>query len=446
MKTIEIPADKNVCVHLLFAAVALRRSVEIFDGFSQHKVQDIERILNWIDENDVAHLQFETFDQRRILTINPTDEPFPDLTTASFSRASIDLAGTILLRDGKVRCVELGGCQFTKRPIDRHVDLLVALGGRTDDDEIYHLNKFWFDDDDDETFEFDCRTKSGVPSVGVTIHAVLSCCALPSNVECRLNSIALELSVQKVIELAKQTRPIIVNSVERTIFFPRWSNKTDSPTKLVVEHLPIDQIYLFTISSICAMFRLKVIVSNFETDRFLTEYLKTFVTITLNDDQTSALIDGTMSFIDSSNEKRRLICDVYPDGLPTDISPILTSLFIARRISFELIDRIYDVRNGQCRQFRNLGFDLFAEGNRIVFDAEKHRENSLKIVQTDFYAPDIRSGVSIFLLLLHFVNFHSFDVEQQFEIHQYEQIERGYGTSLHEQLVHLGFDVDFRRL
>ena len=105
--------------------------------------KDIQRILHWIDHYHVANLHFQTSDHHRTLIITPTDECLPDLTTASFSRASIGIGGSILLREGQVRCIDLGGCQFTKRPIDRHLDLLVALGGVTEDGEIYRLEKMF---------------------------------------------------------------------------------------------------------------------------------------------------------------------------------------------------------------------------------------------------------------------------------------------------------------
>ena len=407
-------------------------------------MQDVQRILHWIDHYDVAHLHFQTIDHLRTLTISPTDEPLPDLTTASFSRASIDMAGSILLRNGQVRCVDLGGCQFTKRPIDRHIDLLVALGGQSDDDgEMYHLKKSWYDQD--ESFQFDCRTKSGVASVGVTIHAILSCCALPLNVECLLRSITLELSVQTVIELARQTRAMVIDAAERTILFPRSSDRPICSTKLVLKHLPIDQNYLFTICSIAAMFRLKLLVSNFEYDPCLSDFLKTILSISTDESQTSALIDGTTSFLHSANEKHQLICDIYPDGLPTDISPILTALFVARRVPFELTDRIYDIRNSQCREFNKLGYELITDGNQIVYHADEPTENQRRIVPEDFYAHDIRSGVAILLLALHHINHHPVSDRQQIVIHQYEQIERGYGTLLHQQLIELGFDLHFTR-
>lgn len=410
------------------------------DRFTSHQVQDVERILQWIDQYQVATLHFETSDHRRSLTISPTEQRLPDLTTASFSRASIDMAGSILLRDGQVRCIDLGGCQFTKRPIDRHLDLLVALGGYSDDGENYYLKTNW--NDLDGFFQFDCRTKCGVPSVGVTIHAILSCCALPSTVECLLTSITLEWSVQSIIALARQTRPMIVDTVERTILFPRCSTPL-LPTRLVLEQIPIDQIYLFTICCVASLFRLKLIISNFEYDSCIAEYLKSIVSLTVDENESTALVDGT-SFHHVPKNTHQVICDIYPDGLPTDISPVLTAYFVARQLPFELIDRIYDIRNSQCREFTKLGYILTTDGNRIVYDT-KDSEHARTINHPDLCAHDIRSGAAILLLALYQVNHQMHDDREHIVIHHYEQIERGYGSLLHRQLIELGFDLQIIR-
>ncbi|CAF0968098.1 unnamed protein product [Rotaria sordida] len=85
-KTIHISSDKNVCVYLLFVVISLRQI-------------------------NIADLYFN----------------YLNLTLAQFSRGSINIAGNTLLTYDIVRCVKLGGCQFTHHPIDLHHNLLVAL-------------------------------------------------------------------------------------------------------------------------------------------------------------------------------------------------------------------------------------------------------------------------------------------------------------------------------
>ncbi|CAF0895055.1 unnamed protein product [Rotaria sp. Silwood1] len=431
-KTIHIPSDKNVCVHLLFAAISLKQKVSFKDGFFDNICHDVTRILQWIDEYNIADLYFHN---HQLLKIIPNDHKLTDLTSASFSRASIDIAGHTLLKYGIVSCVKLGGCQFTDRPIDLHLNLLVALGGHSDDGETFYLKKNWNNCNDE--FEFDCRTKNGISSVGLTIHALLSCCALPSHIQCKLTYVALEISVQTVITLASQYRPMIVNDSERIIIFEK--NHLYSKHDLVLEHVPIDQIYLFTMCSFAAMLQFKLIIDNFEYDQCITEYLKSFISITIDDTNQNAIVDGRTSFIHNHNDTHKLICDIYPNGLPTDISPILTALFIARNISFELIDHIYDKRNTQCKEFTKFGYEIITNGNQILYDRNKHNTEPCK----DLFAHDIRSGVAVLLLALYHVNTNQWNKNDEIIIHQYEQIQRGYGNLLHQKLIEFGFDIQF---
>jgi len=439
MKIIDIPSDKNVCVHLLFAAIGLRQIVCFADGFSQNLGHDITRILQWIDEYNIVNLHFENFDNRRSLTMIPNGHILTDLTSASFSRASIDIAGNTLLTHGVVRCVELSGCQFTRRPIDLHLNLLVALGGQSDDGEIYHLKKDW--NDNNNQFEFDCRTKNGISSVGVTIHAIISCCALPVHVQCKLTYVTLESSVKTVIALATQYRPIIVIDSERIIIFERHNQV--SCHSLLLESLPIDQNYLFTMCSLAAMLQFKLVISNFQCDQCITKYLKSIMSVIIDDNSQSALFDGTTSFSNNRYDKHKLICDIYPDGLPTDIAPVLTALFVARHISFELIDRVYDKRNTQCKEFIKLGYDMITKDNEIIYHGNKQEKiQDYKNCQ-DLYAHDIRSGVAVLLLALYHINTDQWNEDETITIHQYEQIERGYGTLLRQKLDEFGFNIQF---
>ncbi|MCC7160097.1 MAG: hypothetical protein IT281_11280, partial [Ignavibacteria bacterium] len=301
MKTIHIPPDKNACVHLLFAAIGLRQVVCFKDGFFENISYDATRILQWIDANNVANLYFHDCQS---LTIIPNGYKLTDLTSASFSRASIDIAGNTLLTYGSVRCVKLGGCQFTQRPIDLHLNLLIALGGHSDDGETFYLKKTWDNCTDD--FEFDCRTGNGISSVGLTIHAILSCCALPNHTKCKLTYVALEISVQTVIQLVSQYRPLIVNESERTVIFEKTNSYSNH--KLVLEHVPIDQNYLFTLCSFAAMLKFKLVIDNFEYDPCITEYLKSFISFDLDDTNSTILIDGATSFIHNQNDIHKLIC------------------------------------------------------------------------------------------------------------------------------------------
>ncbi|CAF3719435.1 unnamed protein product [Rotaria sordida] len=110
-KTIHISSDKNVCVYLLFAVISLRQIVCFKNGFFENICLDVTCISQWIDEYNIADLYFN----------------YLNLISVQFSRGSINIAGNTLLTYDIVRCVKLGGCQFTHYPIDLHHNLLVAL-------------------------------------------------------------------------------------------------------------------------------------------------------------------------------------------------------------------------------------------------------------------------------------------------------------------------------
>lgn len=419
-------------MNVLFASIGFRRPILFSKLIVNDVADDVTRIFSWIDKYHVADLDFRHENGHQSLKIEPNYECVIDLPTASFSRASIVMSGSLLLQQGYVRCVNIGGCQFTTRPIDLHLKLLIALGAKTNDDRIYRLEKRWHEGQ--QYFEYDCRSANGVSSVGVTVNAIVSCCMLPSNVRCKLTNIALEMSVQTVIQLARQYRQIDIIESNRTLMFER-ADGISPPDQLIVYHLPIDQNYLFTMCSLAAMLRFKLLVSNFEYDPWITEYLKKLMPVHIDSSKKHAMFDGTLGYHD--DEFQKLVCDVYPNGMPTDIAPMLCALLIAKDVSFEIVDHIYDKRSTHCHEFVKLGYRLTHIDNTTKYE----RIQDPQITNHILTAHDIRCGAAILILSLYCVNMDVKNENRTIIIQQYEQIERGYGYLLQRQLRDLGFSI-----
>ncbi|CAF4196469.1 unnamed protein product, partial [Rotaria sp. Silwood2] len=94
-------------------------------------------------------------------------------------------------------------------------------------------------------------------------------------------------------------------------------------------------------------------------------------------------------------------------------------------------------RNTQCKEFTKLGYEIITDGNKILYNRKKQDKKPCK----DLFAHDIRSGVAVLLLALYYVNTNQWNKNNEIIIHQYEQIQRGYGNLLHLKLSEFGFDV-----
>jgi len=84
---------------------------------------------------------------------------------------------------------------------------------------------------------------------------------------------------------------------------------------LILKHLLIDQIYLFNICFLAAMLQFTILITNFEYDQCITEYLKSTMTVTIDNCNHNALFDRTTSLINNQYDQHQLICDIYPNGL-----------------------------------------------------------------------------------------------------------------------------------
>lgn len=85
----------------------------------------------------------------------------PSVESVSRIRASTYLIGTMLSRFGRCRILPFGGCNFSKRPIDMHIDACVSLGGVVVDDEITAQRLTGG------------RVVFDKPSVGATVNAIM---------------------------------------------------------------------------------------------------------------------------------------------------------------------------------------------------------------------------------------------------------------------------------
>jgi UDP-N-acetylglucosamine 1-carboxyvinyltransferase len=159
---IDVPGDKISSVHLLLASL-LSNEETIINNINY--CQDVIKIIEWIESNDLAELNCYP----NYLIVKPKNGIL-SLSGISDCRASICLLSALAFKYGHTSIRKnIGGCNFSVRPIDRHLELLSELGLRLEKSEgeiiVRKIRQH-------SGVNFNCSTKFG-PSVGVTIHAVL---------------------------------------------------------------------------------------------------------------------------------------------------------------------------------------------------------------------------------------------------------------------------------
>lgn len=128
---IAISGAKNSALKLMAAALLTDEPLVIENT---PRLADIDTLLKLLAQHGAA----QTFDGSTLTlhakTITSTEAPY-DLVRKM--RASFNVLGPLLAREGKARVSLPGGCAIGARPVDLHLKALSAMGARIDLDEGY---------------------------------------------------------------------------------------------------------------------------------------------------------------------------------------------------------------------------------------------------------------------------------------------------------------------
>ncbi len=128
---IAISGAKNSALKLMAAALLTDEPLVIDNT---PRLADIDTLLKLLDQHGAAH----TFEGATLTlhakTITSTEAPY-DLVRKM--RASFNVLGPLLAREGKARVSLPGGCAIGARPVDLHLKALTAMGAKIDLDEGY---------------------------------------------------------------------------------------------------------------------------------------------------------------------------------------------------------------------------------------------------------------------------------------------------------------------
>jgi UDP-N-acetylglucosamine 1-carboxyvinyltransferase len=128
---IAISGAKNSALKLMAAALLTDEPLVIANT---PRLADIDTLLKLLDQHGASH----TFEGSTLTlhakTIASTEAPY-DLVRKM--RASFNVLGPLLAREGKARVSLPGGCAIGARPVDLHLKALTAMGAKIDLDEGY---------------------------------------------------------------------------------------------------------------------------------------------------------------------------------------------------------------------------------------------------------------------------------------------------------------------
>ena len=388
---ITVSGSKNAALPIVFACIL---------------TNGVSRIENLPDIGDVrvalsllASLGAKVDRCDNVTTIDTTNLCYvdPDPALALKIRASTYLLGACLPRFGRCPIPAFGGCNFSPRPIDMHLDACLALGARVEKDFVFCNklcgNEIYFKQ----------------PSVGATVNAILLSataqgyteihgCAIEPHIDsliCFLNSCGAEINrLGRVIHVKGKIlhggRASVIGDMIEAGSYLALSLMCEG--RIVVKNSPIKDMVAFfdMLDSLGA----------------------------------SVTLDGEAIYTDVCNGRATSVTTSPYPGFPTDLQPLVAPL-MAKFEGGEITDTVWPDRFGYLSALSPFGIRSVAQGNKAkIYHSDIHNGNTI--------APDLRGGMACIITAL--------STKGESNIGSLDTILRGY-ENLESKLLSLGAQI-----
>ena len=395
--SIEVKGSKNSSLPIIIASLLNKGKVRLENVPNISDVNILIYILRYLNV-DIEY-------KNNILEIDSSNIEYKSLLVDDVKkiRASSYFMGAFLSLFKKIEIFNPGGCNFSYRPIDYHLNGFKEFGVNIISENDLYLeannihNGYYF-----------------IPniSVGTTIDLLLFF-SLNDNLFI-LDNIALEVEVMEVIEFLKLMGVEINKIKERTLLI-KGKKELNKDIKYKIKN---DRIEAGSLALLGAILGDHLEIKGF--DLFSNLYLlnifnKLNVPYKLNDD--TLIISRFTDFKGIEIET-----NPYP-LFPTDLQPLLTVFLSLGKEESIIKENIYPSRMSHINELNKLGFNLKVNNNYIIIK----RMNKLK--GNNLYCKDLRGGFSLLMA--------SLLCEDVSTLYNEEFIKRGYEDIIN-RLISLG--------
>lgn len=409
-KKIRIEGDKISSVHILLQSLFVtNRRIRIKNiPFCL----DFFRIVNFIEKNNIGKIHIDKEDRSlEIISLKSIKDLSP---LNKVSRASIGMISSLVLRNGFLEFCKPGGCTFSERPINAHLNLLkeIATLEYSASNNYYIANRL-------STLppKINCNCYTGcTSSIGVFFNSLLMAYSYPGEIS--IYGFPKESSVKEMLSFLSLStnrtyyvkhNHIIIRKVDK-IIFKNCEYSLCPDTTMAMSYILLNYNILDTLS-------LKGITTNCFINSQI-EFLEK-IGIKLIDDQRSVkLIKKDIDIIEHPLVVR---FGQYPDMI-TDLNPIITSFLATKNIESLIVDYTYSERYSHIPPLNSMGISLDILNKGIV--GHTNNKNCIEIKENKIQAPDIRAGMAIILSFMLNSSYKEIIIEN------FEQILRGYGNVL----------------
>lgn len=365
---IRVSGSKNALLPILAASVICKDIVILDNVAPLADTYAMVDILKYLNINVIYDNKSKMIiDSRRVTNKKIKRE------LAKKMRASYYFMGALLSLYNNVEIAYPGGCDFTKRPIDLHIDAFKKFGVEIIDDGAFLMLKKKRKNNSTIVFS--------KVSVGATINVILA--SIKTKEKIILVNVAMEPEIDDLINFLNACG-INIYRKENQIIIEEFIKIHGANYKIMDDRIEA-QTYM-VIGALLGK-NLEIIYKN-KND--IGALLELFNSLGINIvEKGDTYIVNKASYIYG----RDLVFDVYP-SLPTDIQPILSLLFTQSREESSFIDKVYPDRYSQIEELLSMGYNLRVSDNKLLIRKNNCYFNSL------VGCKDLRGGVSLVVAAL----------------------------------------------
>ncbi len=390
--SVRVSGSKNAALPIIFATLATH-GISKIEGVPD--IGDVRVALRMISSLGARIAQSENtlFIDTRELSYN---EPSEELTSSI--RASTYLIGSMLSRFSECKISKFGGCNFSLRPIDIHIDAAASLGAELIGDRIYMKKRA----------PADIRLR--LPSVGATVNALILASSIEG--ESRIFGAAREPHISTLIQFLSGAGAVIEE--KGGCLSVKGGHLHGSSVRI-----PGDMIEAGTYIASALVTNGEISVLGCEAEE-LSSAVSAFSSLGADITISGGEIKARRG---KASRAAHIVATPYP-GFPTDLQPIAAAV-MACGVGGIISDMVWQSRFGYLDTLFSFGVRYKKMLAGAIIEKTRLSPSAVK-------APDLRGGVAALLIALS-VNGHS-------EIENADVILRGY-ERLEEKFRLLGQDI-----
>ena len=390
---VRVSGSKNAALPIIFASLT---TVGVSRIYNLPDITDVGDALGIIEE-----LGAKVWRESGVTFIDTSEAQYrvPSLERVKHIRASTYLIGACLSRFGRAELLPFGGCTFSPRPIDMHLDAACAFGARMDEGVLTMETS--------RPAEIVFRQ----PSVGATVNALILAASVKG--ESRLIGSACEPHIRALISFLRSAGADIEQRGD--VITVRGCELHGGSAVI-----PGDMIEAGTFLAASMATGGRVRVSGFDA-RELAAFTRPLLSAGVIEDVSG----GSIMLVGKPRREISVTTGAYP-RFATDLQPIFATVLASGRGGV-IEETVWRSRFGYLDQLSRFGLSFSRDNSRVrIFPSD--------VFAAKVKAPDLRGGAAAVILAL--------TAEGESEISDGELILRGY-DSFAEKMRSLGAEIQY---